>query len=137
MKWRLILSLSALGFAMSIAELLLTPSLIEVFAWAAIFIFSAILIAKNVSSKYFLHGFVLGGICYILHSLCSTIFSVATDHDAPWSALVKIPSTNIRLKVWQLMLITDPLFIVAFGLVLGVFTMIASKVTTGKSVQLG
>jgi hypothetical protein len=56
LNWNLIFRLSLFGLAMAFATVYFKPSNIEPFCWLAIFIICAYLIAKNCTSKYFLHG---------------------------------------------------------------------------------
>ncbi|MBI4947234.1 MAG: hypothetical protein HY840_12645 [Bacteroidetes bacterium] len=59
MNWKLIFGLSLFGLAMAIATVFVIPNKIEWMFWIPIFIFNAYLIAKNVSGKYFLYGFLV------------------------------------------------------------------------------
>jgi hypothetical protein len=59
MNWNLIFKLSLLGLAMAFATVYFIPSNIEPFCWLIIFIVCAYVIAKNCSSKFFLHGLMV------------------------------------------------------------------------------
>ena len=59
MNWKLIFTLSLFGVAMAIASLFDVTHGIEPFLWLIIFIVYAIVIAKKVGGKYFLHGFLV------------------------------------------------------------------------------
>lgn len=59
MKIKLIVQLSLFGFAMALATVFFIPSNIETVCWLIIFIICAYIIARNCSSKFFLHGFLV------------------------------------------------------------------------------
>ncbi len=131
MNWKLIFLLSLFGLAMAFVTLALIPGMLEPLIWLLIFIICAYLIAKNCSSKYFLHGFLVS----ILNSLWITathiIFSniYFTNHPQKVSANVIIPLLNHpRL----MMLIAGPIIGIFSGVVLGIFALIASKIVKRK-----
>ena len=131
MNLKLILLLSLFGLAMAIATVFWIPSTIEPAFWLVIFIFCAYIIAGNCNGKFFLNGFVLSlancvwitGIHIVLYS------SYISFH--PEMAEMKPPffMGHPRLQ----MLVTVPVFGVAFGLVQGLFAFIASKMLKRNS----
>src|ERR1700754_3252766 len=60
MNWKLLIQLSVFGLIMAFATVFLIPEKFEPFFWLAIFLFTAYVIAKVCTGKYFLQGFVVG-----------------------------------------------------------------------------
>jgi|SRR5882762_116024 len=124
MNRNLIFKLSLFGLAMSIATVYFIPSNIEPFCWLVIFVICAYAIAKQCTSKYFLHGFLVS----ILNSVWITAAHVILFH--PYIA--HHPDEMTMMVNWtahprRMMLVTGPLIGVLSGLVLGLFAVIASK----------
>jgi hypothetical protein len=131
MKWKLIFQLSVFGLIMAFATVSLIPEKVEPVFWLVIFAFSAYVIAKVCNGKYFLHGFMVS----IVNSVWITAIHILAyksyvAHHADMAVMAeKMPySTHPR----YLMLILAPFFGIAFGLVLGLFSYIASKIVTKK-----
>ena len=59
MNWKLIFQLSLFGLVMAVATVFWIPSNIEPAFWLVIFLACAYLVAKNISGKYFLYGFLV------------------------------------------------------------------------------
>ena len=126
MNKNLIFKLSLFGLAMAFATVFVIPSKIEPLFWLAIFIICAYVIAKQCMEKYFLHGFLVS----ILNSVWITAAHVGfyatymTNHPEMIEMNSKLPlPTHPRL----MMLLMGPIFGAGFGLVLGLFSFIASK----------
>ncbi len=131
MNWKIIFLLSLFGLAMAILTLNVIPAVIEPLIWLAIFIVCAYLIAKNCSSKYFLHGFLVSILNSVWIITIHIIFVKAyfTTHPQQTSVNVAIPLLNHpRL----MMLIVGPIIGVISGIVLGLFSFIASKIVKKK-----
>ena len=60
MNWRLILMLSLFGLAMALATVWVIPSTVEPIFWLVIFIICAVIIARQVPARHFLHGLLVG-----------------------------------------------------------------------------
>jgi hypothetical protein len=56
---KLIFQLSLFGLAMGVATVFVIPSKIEPLFWLVIFVVCAVVIARTVNDKYFLHGFLV------------------------------------------------------------------------------
>jgi hypothetical protein len=126
MNWKLIFQLSLFGLAMAIATVSLIPQNVEPIFWLVVVLLSAYLIAKKCTGKYFLHGFVLSLVN------CVWITGIHTFFIHPYLAnhpnMVEMSSNlplyhHPRLQ----MLVTGPFFGVGFGIVLGLFAFLASK----------
>ncbi|HEX7905328.1 MAG TPA: hypothetical protein VF487_15755 [Chitinophagaceae bacterium] len=133
LNWNLIFKLSLFGLAMALATVYFIPSNVEPFCWLAIFIICAYLIAKNCSSRYFLHGLLVS----LLNAVWITaahIFLFDTyiaNHAKEAEMLTKMPMPDSpRL----MMLITGPIVGLVSGLILGLFAFIASKILKKQSV---
>jgi hypothetical protein len=126
MNWKLIFQLSVFGLAMAFATISLIPSKIEPAFWLAIFLICAYVIAKNCSSQFFLHGFLVSIVNCIWITGAHVFFynSYITNHPEAASMSAQMPLHNHpRL----LMLLMGPIFGAAFGIVLGLFSFLASK----------
>lgn len=126
MNWRLLFSLSLFGLGMGLATISSIPTKIEPFFWLIIFIVCAYFIAKNVNGKYFLHGFVLSLINSIWitgsHILMYNSYVANHPETADMSSQMHM-ANHPRL----LMALLGPVFGACFGLIMGLFALIASK----------
>jgi uncharacterized membrane protein (UPF0136 family) len=126
MNWKLIFKLSLLGLAMAILTVYFIPSNIEPVFWLIIFIVCAYLIAKNSSGKYFQHGFMVSLFnCVWVTTFHILLFNTYIEnHQQEVQMMSEMPmSAHPRL----MMLITGPVVGIISGLVLGLFSFIASK----------
>jgi hypothetical protein len=131
MNWKLIFKLSLFGLAMAFATVYFIPSNIEPFCWLLIFIVCAYLIAKNCSSKYFLHGLLVS----IVNSVWITAAHIIlfdqyiSNHAEEAEMMKKMPLPD---SPKLMMLMTGPLVGIASGLILGLFAFIAAKIIKKK-----
>jgi len=132
MNWKLIFQLSAFGFIMALATVSLIPEKFEFAFWLPIFVFCAYVIAKVCSGKYFLHGFLVSIVNSVWITAAHVISykSYAENHMDMVEAFKNFPLAN-HPRV--LMILMGPFFGVGFGLVLGLFTFIASKIVAPKA----
>jgi len=131
MNWKLIFQLSIFGLIMAVATVSLIPEKIEPVFWLLIFIFCAWVIAKACPGKYFLHGFLV--------SLVNCVWIVALHVAFYRSYMANHPSMaamNANMPGWlathprKAMVIMGPVFGVLSGIILGLFSLIASKIIT-------
>ena len=111
---------------MSIATVYVIPSKIEPLFWLAIFIVSAIIIAKQCTGKYFLNGFLTSLMnCVWITGVHVLLFNAYIARHAEEAKMMSgmAMATHPRL----MMLITGPIVGIVSGLVLGLFAFIASK----------
>lgn len=127
MNWKLILQLSLFGFAMALATISLIPSTIEPVFWLLIFVVCAYLIAKNVSKKHFLHGFIVSLVnsVWVTAAHVSSFGTYLANHpeQAEMSARMPLPE-----HPQVMMLVTGPIIGAVSGLVLGLFSFVAGKI---------
>ncbi|HXB44634.1 MAG TPA: hypothetical protein VNV85_11275 [Puia sp.] len=128
-NWKLIFSLSIFGLLMGIATVSLVPEKAEPVGWLFIFIICAYFVAKKAPSRYFLHGFLIS----IVNSVWITsshVFSAATyiaNHPSAASMNAKMPLLMQQHQRLTMAIMGLP-FGAIFGLVLGLFCYIASKI---------
>jgi hypothetical protein len=126
MNWKLIFQLSLFGVAMAIATVFWIPSSIEPLFWLVVFLICSYLIAKKCSGKYFLHGFMVSLVNSVwmttAHAVLFTTYMANHPEAAQMNASMPM-ADNPRL----LMVIMGPIIGAIFGLVLGVFAVVASK----------
>ena len=123
MNWKLILSLSMFGLVMVVATVFVIPSSVEPLCWLAIFVTSAVLIAKRVPNNHFLHGLCV--------SLANSVWITAA-HVAFFDAYIagheREAAMSASMSSPRLMMVaTGPVVGLVSGLVLGLFAFIASK----------
>ena len=111
---------------MAFATVFWIPSNIEPVFWLAIFVICAYLIARMCSRKHFVHGFMVS----IFNSVLITGIHVmlfdtyVANHPEELARMTAaMPAANPRL----MMLILGPLFGAGFGVVLGLFAFLVSK----------
>lgn len=132
MNWKLILQLSLFGMAMTIATVFLIPSNIEPLFWLVIFAICAYIIARRCSGRYFLHGLlvsVVNGV-WITASHILLFDRYITNHPAEASMMQSMPLPDSpRL----MMAPTGPIFGVVSRIVLGLFAVVAARLTRART----
>ena len=129
MNFKLILALSMFGLAMAFATVFVVPSNVEPFVWLAIFVVSAIVIARAQVPRPFLHGLGVG----IVNSVWITAAHIAFyDTYLAGHAQEAQMMAGSPMPGRVMMSITGPLIGVISGCVLGLFALIASKVIRPK-----
>jgi hypothetical protein len=128
MNWKIILQLSAFGLIMAFGTISLIPQNVEPVFWLIIFAFSAWLIAKVCTAKYFLHGFLVSLVnCFWITAVHIILRETYMAHHPQLASMnANLPPTlqdHPRLA----MLSMGPIFGIISGLILGLFAFIASK----------
>jgi hypothetical protein len=134
MNWKLIFSLSLFGLFMALATVYFIPSDVEPFCWLIIFIICAYIIAKNCTSKYFLHGLLVSLVNSIwITAVHVILFDTYIAHHANEAAMMsKMPFPNHPRRM---MLVIGPFIGLISGIVLGLFAYVASRIVkSNKSV---
>ena len=127
MNRKLILQLSLFGLAMAIATVFVIPSNIEPAFWLVIFITCAYFIAKKCDEKHFLHGFLVSLVnCIWITSAHILLFKTyIANHPDEAAMMTTMPMPEYpRL----MMLMTGPVVGIISGIVLGLFSFVASKI---------
>ena len=127
MNWKLIFSLSLFGLAMAIATVYVIPSNIEPFFWLVIFVICAYIIAKRCSGKYFLHGLMVSLINSVWITAAHIILfhTYIANHPQEATMMEKMPMpASPRVT----MAIIGPVVGLVSGIILGLFSLIASKI---------
>jgi len=129
MNWKIIFQLSAFGFIMAVATVSLIPQNLEWIFWLVIFAFCAYVIARVCTGKYFLNGFCV--------SLVNCIWIVATHlifyqsymaHHPDMASMNKNMPASMAVHPRLAMAIVGPIFGIISGVVLGLFSFIASLI---------
>lgn len=127
MNLKLVLQLSLFGAIMAIATISLIPQNIEWLFWLVIFIFCAYVIAKAGTGNYFWHGFLLSVFNSVwvtaAHVLWYTSYAAHHPSVAAMGDNMGYFSTHPRM----LTLVIGIPSAILFGLIMGLFTLIASK----------
>jgi len=132
MNWKLIFQLSLFGLAMAVATISLIPSNIEPIFWFLVFIISAYVFAKQLPSKYFVHGFVLGLVnCIWVTAAHMLLANAYMAHHHQEVAMMKTTPLSNHPRVF--MLIAGPIAGILSGLVIGLFSFIASKIVKSSA----
>jgi len=128
----LIFKLSGFGLAMGFATISLIPQNLEPPIWLAIFIFCSYQIAKHCAGKFFMHGFMVS----LLNSLWITaihlIFFQAYMEYHP-DEITMMAQLPFPYSPRVMMLLSALPFGVVFGIILGLFSFIASKFVKRKN----
>ncbi|WP_214073316.1 hypothetical protein [Mucilaginibacter sp. dw_454] len=130
MNWKLIFQLSVFGLIMAFATVSLISERAEPGFWIIIFVFCAIVIARGAPGRYFLHGFLVSLVncVWITAVHCYFYDSYAAHHH---DMVTMYKGTHPR----EMMLLFGPAFGILFGLVLGLFSFVASKLTDRKEAE--
>jgi putative membrane protein (TIGR04086 family) len=134
MNWKLILTLSLFGLAMALLTITTIPSKIEPVFWLIIFIICAYYIAKRAPGKYFAHGLMVSLVNCVWITAIHVIMSdtYITHHHDEAAQYAKL-NEQAGLSIKEAMLIIGPIVGIISGLVLGLFSFIASKVVKKKT----
>jgi hypothetical protein len=132
MNWKLIFQLSIFGLIMAFGTVSLIPEKFEPIFWVAIFVFCAYVIARVAPGKYFLHGFCTSLVNCIWITAAHIIFYSTYVAHHPNAAEMGEKMNFLILHPRLKMLIMGPFFGIGFGLVLGLFSFIASKIVSRK-----
>lgn len=128
MNWKLIFGLSLFGLFMAIATVFFIPMNAERYMWPVIFLICAYLIAKNAPGKYFLHGLLVCLVnCVWITSAHILLSETYLANHAMELAQYDELNKKAGLTTTQAMLIMGTVIGVFSGLVLGLFSFIASR----------
>jgi hypothetical protein len=137
MNWKLIFQLSVFGLIMAFGTLSLISEKTEWIYWLVIFIFCAWVIAKRCTGKYFLHGFFVSMInCIWITGVHFFFYGMYIKNHLDMESMganMHVLANHPR----ELMLICGPFFGAIFGLILGLFSFIASKVVKSDVPAVG
>jgi hypothetical protein len=132
MNWKLVLQLSLFGLGMGIATVFLIPSNIEPFFWLTIFVICAYLISTRCSGRYFVHGLAVSMVNSVwmtgAHILLFNQYVANHPQEAAMMTSMPLPNSP-RL----MMLLMGPVIGVVSGCVLGLFAVVAAKLTAPRS----
>jgi len=132
LDFKLILMLSLFGLVMAVATVFVVPPKLEPVLWLPIFVACAILVARAGVPRPFLHGFLVSLVncVWITSAHMALAGTYLANHPEEAEMLAKMPSPDSpRL----MMLMVGPAFGIGFGLVLGLFAFIASKLVKPKA----
>jgi len=131
MNGKLILGLSLFGLAMGIATVFVIPSQIEPVFWLAIFVVCAYLIALYAPGRYFLHGLCasLVNSVWITSAHILLFDQYVARHPAEAAMMSSMPLPDSPRLMMALM---GPVIGVISGIVLGLFSVIAGRLVSGR-----
>jgi hypothetical protein len=134
MNWKIIFQLSAFGLIMAFGTVSLIPEKVEPVFWLVIFVFCAIVIAKVCPGKFFLHGFLVSMVnCVWITAIHIAFYkSYIANHVEATSNITKMLPASLASHTRLSMGIVGPFFGAGFGLILGLFSFLASFVVKEK-----
>ena len=129
MNWKLIFLLSLFGLAMGVATVSLIPSAVEPFFWLVIFLICSFLIAKYAPGNYFLHGFLVSVVnsVWITAAHITMFYTYIANHPEFLQATNGLPP-DLAGHPRRMMLPIGIISGIFFGIILGLFAWIASKI---------
>jgi len=119
----LIFQLSLFGLAMGVATVFVIPSNVEPIFWLAIFVVCAVIIAKRSGGRPFMHGLSV--------SLMNSVW-ITTAHVVLFDAYAARHADEVTMAAQMgsprvMMAMTGPIIGIVSGIVLGLFSIVASK----------
>jgi hypothetical protein len=134
MNWKLIFQLSLFGLAMSFATVYFISSSAEPFFWFPIYFICAYFVAKKCTESFFLNGFMVSIFNSIWISLIRIIlFDAYIAHLGNEAHLYQNTVMPVPPKV-AMVILAVVMFGIGSGIVLGLFSFIASKIVKNKSI---
>jgi hypothetical protein len=127
MKWNLILRLSSLGLLMALGSVSFIPRYVESAFLLGMCIFYAYQVGTRTRASRFLHGFVLG--------IVNNLWFVGVDDMFLDRYLARHPR-GVHLVTWAQSAYHGMMLGVGFGIVIGVFSIIAGMMTRPRPIQL-
>jgi hypothetical protein len=129
MNWKIIFQLSIFGLIMAFATVSLIPEKVEPAFWLVVFIFCAYVIARVCPGNYFWHGFLVSMVNCIWITAVHIAFreTYEAHHPSMASMGADLPK-YLAVHPRTAMAVMGPFFGAAFGIILGVFSVIASKI---------
>jgi len=114
---------------MAIVTISLIPQNIEPVFWLVIMITIAFIVAKKAPGKYFLHGFLISIFNCIWITIAHVLFASTylPNHPQYQQMIASMPDVMRNHERITMIILGLP-FGIAFGLVLGLFCFIASKI---------
>jgi len=120
---------------MAFGTVSLIPEKIEPVFWLVIFIFCAWVIARVCPGKYFLHGFLVSMVNCIWITTVHVVFrqTYIAHHPQAASMDSNMPAF-FAIHPRMAMVIMGPVFGAMFGIILGLFSFVASKIVKKNAV---
>ena len=129
MNWKIIFQLSVFGLIMAFATVSLIPEKTEPVFWVVIFIFCAWVIAKACPGKYFLHGFLVSMVnCIWITGVHIAFRETYELHHPDMANMGANLPTALAVHPRLAMAVMGPIFGAMFGIVLGLFSFVASNI---------
>ena len=128
MNWKIIFQLSVFGLIMAFATVALIPEKFEPVFWLAMFGFHAYVIVKVCPGKYFLHGFLVSMVNSVWITAVHVLFreTYVAHHPQVASIGAGLPP-YLAIHPRLAMILMGPIFGLMFGIILGLFSVVASK----------
>jgi hypothetical protein len=128
-NWKLIFQLSLFGLFMAVATISLIPQNVEPYVWLIIFIICAYIVAKKAPGKYFVHGFLTSIINSFWITTAHILFASTylANHPQMVQMNLNMPEMMQRHERTAMAIMGLP-FGIGFGLILGLFCFIASRI---------
>jgi len=132
MNWKIIFRLSLLGLLMAFATVFFLPEKISGVAWLPIFIFCAYVIARTCRSKYFLNGFMVSIFnCFWITTVHTILYK---QHETLNPDMVQsMPHLFVNHPRLDMVVMGAAIGVIS-GLILGLFSFIASKIVKPKAI---
>jgi hypothetical protein len=132
MNWRLVFMLSLFGLVMSVATVFVIRANIEPVFWLVIFVYCAYMIARGGTGRFFLHGFMVSIFNCVWITAGHIIFlnSYLSTHPNEAAMMQNMPMPDSPALM---MLMVGPVVGIISGIVLGLFSFIASKIVKRKA----
>jgi len=129
MNWKIIIQLSIFGLIMAFGTVSLIPQKIEPVFWLVIFVFCAFVIAKVCAARYFLHGFLVSMFnCVWIVAVHVFYYKNYTANHPDMASMAKNMPAALANHPRLSMVIFGPIFGILSGIVLGLFSFVASKI---------
>jgi hypothetical protein len=114
---------------MAFGTVSLIPQNIEPIFWVVIFVFCALVIAKVCTGKYFLHGFLVSIFnCIWIVAVHVLYYKNYIAHHPDMASMAEKMPAQLSIHPRLSMIVVGPIFGIVSGIILGLFSFIASKI---------
>ena len=130
MNWKLVFALSLFGLGMAVGTVFVIPSQVEPVFWLVIFLICAVVIARWLPRRHFIHGLLVGIVNSLWVTAAHTFFFSEYMSNHPKEAAM---TKSMPLPPRLMMAIVGPLIGIISGAIIGLLAWGAGKLFKSRA----